>query len=161
MASRNDKVSKKNQAEGKNARGEEIKRIQTKLALLNNTNAEKWTLPEAFSRYEKALELAQDPQYDYIGELNVILDVNKDFWSNMNAKFPELKPIYDRIKERLLVNCYANIKSKKSHPAVGIFNLKVNHNWKETSVVENQHTITGPIDISDLVGFRDDEDTEG
>jgi len=89
----------------------------------------KWTLEAAEDFFNKAEELSRDGSCDYMRE--ILFDLNADVCTldYIIRKFPEFKSQHERIKTNCEVICFRNLKRGKIPVAVGIFNLKVNHEW--------------------------------
>jgi len=103
-----------------------------------NKNAEKWTLEEATIFIEKAVELSQDTEYDFIGEIAKELNQYKEIFSYLVDKFPELKQQHKRLVSNCESNCFYNGKKNKIVPSLAIMNLKSNHGW--TDRIETNNT---------------------
>lgn len=130
-------------------------------APLENTNAEKWNYEDALELYSRAFELTEEKEiyylgkeevigykYDFIGEL--IKDLKKEFKDkgrvyyqllsrDLPDRFKDLKTEWDELKEIMESNCYSNTKKGIINTAVGIINLKSNHNWKDKQEIQNEH----------------------
>ena len=130
-------------------------------APLENNNAEKWTYEDALELYSRAFELTEEKEiyylgkeevigykYDFIGEL--IKDLKKEFKDkgrvyhqllsrDLPDRFKDLKTEWDELKEVMESNCYSNTKKGIINTAVGIINLKSNHNWKDKQEIQNEH----------------------
>lgn len=103
-----------------------------------NKNAEKWTLEEATIFIEKAVELSQDTEYDFIGEIAKELNQYKEIFSYLVDKFPELKQQHKRLVSNCESNCFYNGKKNNIVPSLAIMNLKSNHGW--TDRIETNNT---------------------
>lgn len=107
---------------------------------IGNTNAEKWTEATVNEKLIEAYDLLQKEfDINYIGTLLVRLNLNKDTWAYWKKKFAEnefvfitIKTIEDFIESRLFERALNN----KVNPAVAIFGLKNNYNWKDKQETE-------------------------
>ena len=100
-----------------------------------NKNAEKWTLKEAKSIFEKALELSYLDDYDFIGEIAKELKTYRDIFTVLTKKFPELDELYYQILNNLEANCFSHSKKGKIREATAIVNLKSNYKWTDRNEV--------------------------
>lgn len=106
-----------------------------------NKNAEKWDLETSTDLFNKAIEMSKNQDYDFIGEIAYDLDLDKGIFDHIIERFPELKPMKQRLLANCEVNCYRNVKKEKINVAVGIINLKSNHKWTDRQEVD--HTTKG------------------
>lgn len=109
-------------------------------APIGNTNAEKWTLDEAISLYNKAISLSETEDYDFIGEIAKELKVYHHLFAYLKDKFPQLNNKYKVLVSNCEANCFYNAKKGNIVPSLGIINLKSNHGW--TDRVESTNTNT-------------------
>lgn len=109
-------------------------------APIGNTNAEKWTLDEAIALYDKAIELSETKDYDFIGEIAKELKVYKEIFTYLKDKFSELNHKHKILVSNCEANCFYNAKKGNIVPSLGIINLKSNHGW--TDRVESINTNT-------------------
>lgn len=107
-----------------------------------NTNAEKWSLDEASSFFDVAIDMAEhsDREYDFIGEIARDLNTYKEIFSYLSDKFKDLKPMHKRLLSAVEANCFYNGKKQNIVPSMAIMNLKSNHGW--TDRVDNTGTST-------------------
>ena len=96
-----------------------------------NQYNEKWTLKESKEFMQKAVDLSNENDYDFIGEVAKELDSYIDVFDYIIEKFPILKPFKKRIKRNCEVNCFSNAKKSKIVPSLAIMNLKSNHGWTD------------------------------
>ena len=120
-----------------------------------NTNAEKWTEKEAIKLFDKADSIVKQKcdytvggknvsgyEFDFIGELADELDVYRDLLQrDLPRRFEWAKERFNKLKNRLETNCYSNTKKGIINTAVGIVNLKSNHNWTDRQ--QTDHTSKG------------------
>ena len=104
-----------------------------------NKNAEKWTEELATKFFEDALEMSNNTDYDYLGEIARDLGQYIDLFDDLMARFPQLKEVKKRIKDNCAANCYSNGKKGEIVPSMAIMNLKSNHGW--TDRVENNTNV--------------------
>lgn len=102
-----------------------------------NKNAEKWTLKEATSFYEEALEMSKNKDYDFLGEIARDLGQYIDLFDHLTSRFPELKETKKKIMSNCQANCYSNGKNGDIVPSLAIMNLKSNHGWTDRVQSEN------------------------
>lgn len=119
-----------------------------------NTNAEKWTLEEAQSFFDKAIEISEKDNYDFIGEVAKDLKQDKGVFDYLLEKFPEngFKQAKRRIKHNCEVNCFRNGKNGDIVPSLAIMNLKSNHGWTDRvdqTTKGKEQTTTNIINIGD------------
>lgn len=117
-----------------------------------NTNALKWTEEKAIALYDQADSIVKRKcdyvvfgkkikgyEFDFIGELADELDVYRDLIAeHLPDQYPFLKDRFNKLKNRLETNCYSNTKKGIINTAVGIVNLKSNHNWSDKTTVDHQ-----------------------
>ena len=108
------------------------------IALLNNNNAEKYTYKQAEELLLNALELSENLEYDFIGEIAREQKVTRRLYEHLITRFSDLREIYEMMKSNLEANCYENTKKNKINTAVGIINLKSNHKWNDRPQEEQQ-----------------------
>lgn len=101
--------------------------------MINNTNAEKWSLEEAHKLFDTALEMAErsDKEYDFIGEIATELKLYKEVFSYLSKKFESLEPYHKRLIGAVESNCFYNGKKGNITPSLAIMNLKSNHGWTD------------------------------
>lgn len=116
--------------------------------LLNNKNAEVWTIDEAMKLYNDALGIAKNTEdyvigsgtfaktvqgykYHFLGELAKDLDIYPDLFKYLKNKFKDLKPHYNRLKSILEANCFSDSKKGIIKEASAIMNLKSNYGWTD------------------------------
>ncbi|MCP4052230.1 MAG: hypothetical protein GY739_04025 [Mesoflavibacter sp.] len=115
--------------------------------LINNKNAEKWTIEEATKLFNKCLVTAKDQTKecnDFIGEVAQNNNTDLTQLDYLKDKFPSLKPIYKTIKSHCESNCFRNGKKGDIVPSLAIMNLKSNHGWTDRS----ENTVKGNLDLS-------------
>jgi len=139
--------------------------------MIDNSNAEVWTIEDANSLFDKALEMVSDEEiyivaggikvngfkYDFIGELIRDLKhefehkkIYRDLLNNyLINKFPELKSKYNQILNEIETNCFHNTKKGNINTAAGIVNLKSNHKWTDRIESKNENDNTN-INISPI-----------
>ncbi|NJL10612.1 MAG: hypothetical protein HC908_11830 [Calothrix sp. SM1_7_51] len=96
-----------------------------------NKNAEKWTLKEATEVFTKALELAKNDKYDFLGELARDMGVSRHLFGRLVEKFPELEEQYELISSTIEANCFEHGKKGDINTAIAIVNLKSNYQWTD------------------------------
>lgn len=102
--------------------------------LIDNKNAEKWTLNNSLELFEKCLKTAKDTSLDcndFIGEVAQVNGVTITTLDYIKNKFPELETIYKEIKSNCEANCFRNGKKGNIIPSLAIMNLKSNHGWTD------------------------------
>lgn len=113
-----------------------------------NQYNEKWTLEECEKFLNEAIEISEDKEYDFIGEVAKQQDSYKDVYFYIIAKFPDLKNLFMRMKSNCESNCFNNGKKGNIVPSLAIMNLKSNHNWTDRVETNNTHEIkSGSISI--------------
>lgn len=115
--------------------------------LIDNNNAEKWTLKEATDLFNKCLETAFDESLDcndFIGEVAQHNKTYIDQLDYLKKKFPELESKYKTIKRACEANCFKNGKKGTIIPSLAIMNLKSNHGWTDRA----ETTVKGKLDLS-------------
>jgi len=118
-----------------------------------NTNAEKWTKEQATDFMNESVELSENPEYDFIGEVAKDLNQDKGTFDYLISKFPELRRFKTRILSNCEVNCFRNSKKGKIKEATAIVNLKSNHGWTDRIENDNKHS----FDPRDIKGITFDE----
>lgn len=98
-----------------------------------NTNAEKWDFETAEQFLESAVELSENEDYDFIGEVAKDLKQGKNTFDYLAGKFPALNHYRTIIKNNCETNCFRNSKKGNIREATAIINLKANHGWKDRS----------------------------
>lgn len=122
-----------------------------------NTNAETWKLDEAIKLYDKAIELSETKDYDFIGEIAKELKVYHHLFAYLKDKFPELNDKYKILVSNCEANCFYNAKKGNIVPSLGIINLKSNHGW--TDRVESTNTNTNiNTDVTPIQFVKSDKD---
>ncbi len=111
-------------------------------APIKNKNAEKWDIVESTELINKAIELSETTEYDFIGEIARKLQVNKSTFTYLSDKFPELKQKHLLLISNCEANCFSNGKKGKINTAMAIMNLKSNHGWTDRTEVKSEVTIT-------------------
>jgi len=106
-----------------------------------NKNAEKWDLDTSTALFEKAIEMSKNQDYDFIGEIAYDLDLDKGIFDHIIERFPELKPMKQRLLANCEVNCYRNVKKEKINVAVGIMFPSHDRRWTDRQEVD--HTTKG------------------
>ena len=144
----------------------------------NNGNAIKWTEEEAVELYDYCEEIIDDQttyivkddelegyEFDFIGELIKALKkkykdkkiYRKLLADHLPSRFEGLALRYLQLKEDLESNCYSNTKKGIINTAVGIVNLKSNHNW--TDRLQSDHTTKGDkLQTQFIVGTKEHGD---
>ena len=115
--------------------------------LIDNKNAEKWTLEDAKELYNKCLITANDKTLDcndFIGEVAQYNNTYIDQLDYLKTKFPELELEYKKIKRACEANCFKNGKKGDIVPSLAIMNLKSNHGWTDRA----ETTVKGKLDLS-------------
>lgn len=112
-----------------------------------NKNAEKWTLEQATEFLESSLKLSKLEDYDFLGEIAKALDSYIDVYDYLIDKFPQLKHYKKHIMRNCEANCFSNSKKGKINTAIGIVNLKSNHNWTDRfdHTTKDKEIIVPPI----------------
>lgn len=116
-----------------------------------NKNAEKWTEEKATELFDKALsklnekdtyivgkETVTGYKYDFLGELLLDLGTYIDIATQLKKRFPSLQGRYRQLQRAMERNCYSNTKKGIINTAVGIVNLKSNHNWTDRQDLTTQ-----------------------
>ena len=125
------------------------------LAMLDNLNAEKYTLDKALEIFGNAIEMSTGAEYDFIGEVARDLGVTRNIFTQLSAKFPELKPFENQLVNNLEANCFKHTKKNDINTAAGIINLKSNHGWTDRQETTSQQTIkieNLPPELDELLG---------
>lgn len=126
----------------------------------DNKNAEKYDLEESKKLFLEAVEISENDDFDFIGEIAKKQGTYHKLYHHLIGRFPELKKLYEQIKGNCETNCYSNGKRGNIVPSLAIMNLKSNHGW--TDRVEN--TVEGgenPVktqSISPITWVDNDED---
>ncbi len=110
----------------------------------DNKNAEKWTIEEATSFLDEAIEISEKTGYDFIGEVAKSQGSYIDIYDYLIEKFPALKLKKTIIKRNCEVNCFSSGKKGEIDKAMAIMNLKSNHGWTDRS----ESTIKGKMDVT-------------
>lgn len=105
-------------------------------SMLNNNNAEVWTIEESRQLFNEALKLSYDEKYDFIGEIARDLKSYIDVFDYLTDKYPELKKIKNQIMRNCEANCFSNSKKGKIREATAIVNLKSHHGWTDRTKTE-------------------------
>ena len=90
-----------------------------------------WTLENVTEFFDKAEALSRDGTCDYMNEILFELDSDQGTLRYLLDKFKQFDGQFTRIKMNCEVICHKNLKRGKIPVAVGIFNLKVNHDWRQ------------------------------
>ena len=132
-------------------------------APIENTNALKYTLEDAQSVFNKAIELAKRKteyivsgkkikgfEYHFIGEIATSdeLDTYTDVFLYLKKAYKDCEELYDKLKNRLEANCFSDSKKRIIKEATAIMNLKSNYNWtdrSQTDVTTNGKDLQSPI----------------
>lgn len=123
-------------------------------APIGNKNAEVWTLEISEELILRAIEMSNEKKtfnvqgrniegyaYDFIGEIARELDTyHCRLTRDTPNKFPELKPLVEKLKYNLEANCFSNTKKGIIKEATGIVNLKANYKWSDRVITENTNT---------------------
>jgi len=120
-----------------------------------NKNAEKWTLEESISFFDKAIKLSNTKEtlndsgiesykYDFIGEVARELGSYKEIFTYLKDKFKELKYVHKTLITNLEANCFYNGKKGHIKEASAIMNLKSNHNWTDRQHIDLPKEINIP-----------------
>lgn len=126
--------------------------------LIDNNNAEKWTLENAtefmLEAYEKSKEKKLDVYtYDFIGELARDMNQYKEIFTYLSNKFSEVKSIHNKIISNCESNCFYNGKKSNIVPSLAIMNLKSNHGWTDRVENNTNHNIkSGSVSIDKWLG---------
>lgn len=136
-------------------------------APLENTNAEKWNYDDALELYSRAFELSENKEiyvvskeevlgyrYDFIGEL--IKELKSEYKDtgrvyhqllsrDLPSRFEDLKTQWEDLKSVMETNCYSNTKKGIINTAVGIINLKSNHDWKDRTAIDSTVRVEQPL----------------
>lgn len=96
-----------------------------------NKNAEVWTIEEAVSFMDKAVELSSNNKYDFVGEVAKDLGQYHQLFKYLRDKFNELDRQYKMIFANCETNCFLNGKKGDIIPSLAIMNLKSNHKWTD------------------------------
>lgn len=142
-----------------------------------NKNAEKWTLEEADSLFNKAIEMAYEEEtysvhgvdikgnkYHYLGEIATSREVAlyPDIFKYLKSSHNELLSKYNRLKYILEANCFSDSKKGIINTATAIMNLKSNYKWTDridnTSKGEELKQTTNIINLGG--GVNPDEVTD-
>ena len=118
--------------------------------MLNNLNAEKYSLERATELFIKAIDKTDEEEerindkgikfstkkYDFIGEIAADLKVNKNTFNELVKKFPTLQSLYVEIHQRIEQNCFGNAKKGFIKEATAIVNLKSNYKWTDRTQID-------------------------
>lgn len=118
-------------------------------APIGNKNAEKWTLSEAQALFDKALIMSKNDEYDFIGEIARDLDVSRDVFEYLAAKFPELEGTNRKLHCNIEASCFTHAKKGKIKEATAIVNLKSNYGWTDRQQIANTGEVTLHFDKDD------------
>ncbi len=102
-------------------------------SMLNNKNAEKWTLEEATVFFDEAIDLSKDDEkkFDFIGEVAREMGTYRAIFIYLSDKFIELKSKHETLLTNLEANCFLHGKKGDIVPSLAIMNLKSNHKWTD------------------------------
>jgi len=103
-----------------------------------NLNAEKWTEENAQEMFDKALQLSELDEYDFIGTVFKDAGSNRFQAEYLIKKFPKFAHHKTFIKANCESNCFANGKKSKINPTMALGNLNSNHGWAQRT--ENINT---------------------
>jgi hypothetical protein len=124
---------------------------------IGNKNAETWTIEQATELFDKAIELSNGTDYDFIGEIAKELGQYKEVFTYLSDKFPELKTTHKRLISNCEANCFYNGKKQNIVPSLAIMNLKSNHGW--TDRVESTNTNNNiNQDVTPISFVKNDKD---
>jgi hypothetical protein len=99
--------------------------------LINNKNAEHWTIEEATKLFNEALALSTQDDYDFIGEVAKDMGTYREIFVYLSDKFQDIQPLYKKILSNLEANCFSHTKKGLIKEATGIVNLKSNYKWTD------------------------------
>ena len=128
-------------------------------SMLSNKNAEKMTEQECIDIMNTAIELARTSQetdekgvtsykYDFIGEVCNDLGITRHHISHWGERFKSIVELKKTLKAILESNCYDNTKKGRINTAVGIINLKSNHQWTDRIVEKQEGEVNQNINIT-------------
>ena len=110
-----------------------------------NKNAEQWNEEDSLILFNRAIELSDNDDYDFIGEVARDLKVYRELFSYLSKKFKSCKHLYNIVLSNLEANCFSHAKKGIIKEATAIVNLKSNYKWTD----RNDHTSDG----KELKGF--------
>ena len=105
-----------------------------------NKNAEKWTFEEAEKLLLEAIEISENKDMDFIGEVAREQKTYHKLYHYLVDKFPTLKTLLEQLKSNCESNCFANGKKGNIVPSMAIMNLKSNHGWTDRQEIEQKTT---------------------
>lgn len=119
-----------------------------------NKNAEVWSKETVEALLTDMYKIVKrDNTYHFVVAVCDEVEMTHTQILQLIDRFPELKPIYEKIKNRCMRNCYETALSMKGNPSVLIRNLASNHGWSEK--IDNDSTIdVKGFNIKDLLGFK-------
>ena len=122
-----------------------------------NKNAEKWTFEEAEKLLLQAVEVSKEKEFDFIGEVAVKIGSYLTQIKYLIEKFPQLKYLYNQIKDNCESNCFGNGKKGNIVPSLAIMNLKSNHGWTDRNTVEGGENPIKTISIEPIKWSEDND----
>ncbi len=96
-----------------------------------NSNAEKWNEEEAILFMKKALKVANDEDFDFIGEVASHMETYREVFVYLKDKYKSCETLYKRLQQQCETNCFSHAKKGDIVPSLGIINLKSNHGWTD------------------------------
>ncbi len=91
----------------------------------------KWTFEESEKLLLEAVEISNDPDMDFIGEVARRQDVYHNVYGYIVEKHPKLEKHLKQLKSNCETNCFYNGKNGNINVAMAIMNLKSNHGWTD------------------------------
>jgi len=113
--------------------------------MIGNKNAEKWTEEKAVELFDEAITMAYEYdatkdiyKYDFIGEIARELKLYKEIFTFLKDKHEVLIEKHKEIVSTLEANCFYNSKKGNINTALGIVNLKSNHDWTDRADITSK-----------------------
>jgi hypothetical protein len=100
-------------------------------APFKNKNAEQWTIEEATKLFDDAIDLSNEAEYDFIGEVARDLGTYRDIFGYLADKYNVLNIKHKTILSNLEANCFSHAKKGTIKEATAIVNLKSNYKWTD------------------------------
>lgn len=138
-----------------------------------NSNAEKWSLEDATTLFNKAIEMAYEEdiysvhgtkmkgnKYHYLGEIATSKEMKlyPDVFLYLKKTYTSLIPQYNRLKYILEANCFSDSKKGIINTATAIMNLKSNYKWTDrvdTTTKDKEVNTTTIVNLGN--GVKPDE----
>jgi len=118
----------------------------------DNKNAEQWNIEEATKLFDDAIDLSNNDEFDFIGEVARELGTYRDIFGYLSDKYKELNIKHKIILSNLEANCFSHAKKGTIKEATAIVNLKSNYKWTDRADVttNNESLNNTPIAQAEL-----------